>query len=291
MFVKGVMRSGVLGAVSLVAAFTGACAMDDMTDATAPGTPAQTASSTDGPTRAATSNEVHAPPATPAAVGGHQVGYYDMTQGVGADYQIAPITAAGGTPVTVFDPSAANLTGLNVLFVNNEDNGAFGFGYTQRLADIQAAVQNGLVLVIHDRLVQGANEILPGGAGFATTRDFTEGADINIHDGSTVVTAGLDDTSLDGGNFSSHGFTTAESLPANAKLILSATTPDHIVTFCYPFGKGAVIYSSIPLDFYLLGGGLNPPQTALATIYAPNVVTYAIAGACAKHGGPVPTPN
>jgi hypothetical protein len=250
------------------------------------------ATSLDPPPHTAAARPSRAPAAvTPAAAGGHQVGYYDMTAFEGLDYQIAPITAAGGTAITVFDPSAAALTGLNVLWVNNEDNGGFGGGYTSRLADIQTAVQNGLVLVIHDRTVTGANTILPGGAAFDIVRDFTEDADINIHDNTTAVTAGLTDTSLDNGSASSHGFAVAASLPANAKLILSQTTPDHIVTFCYPLGKGAVIYSTIPLDFYLQGLGGDPPRVAMDTIYAPDVVKYAIAGACAKRGGPVPTPN
>jgi hypothetical protein len=221
-----------------------------------------------------------------------QVGFYDLFFGSGQTYQIAPILAAGGTPIAIDDPSAAQLAGINVLWAHNPVNFSYGGEYLSRLADIDTAVQNGMILVLHDRLVDGAAAILPGGSGFAIFRDFTEDADINIRDASTQVTVGLTNTSLDNGTSSSHGFALDSSLPTNAKLILTATTPSHIVTFCYPRGKGAVIYSSIPLDFYLAGGGPNPPRDAFNNTYAPDVVQYAIAGACkAKATGPKPTPN
>jgi hypothetical protein len=215
-----------------------------------------------------------------------------MSAELGQSYQTPPITTAGGVPVLIDDPSAAELANLNVLWVNNPDNSSYGPGYLNRLSDIAAAVKKGMILVIHDREVSDAASILPDGQAFTIIRDFTEEADINIHDASTVVTTDLTDVSLDGGDASSHGFAIDASLPAKAKLILSQTTHSHIVTFCYPEGQGAVIYSTIPLDFYLQGQGPNPPQSNLANIYAPNVVNYALAGACAQAlGGPKPTPN
>lgn len=217
---------------------------------------------------------------------GRQVGYYDMVAGSGQPYQVAPIVAAGGTPINVFDLNAAELASLNVLWVHNPDNGGFGAEYPTRLPEIAAAVENGMVLVIHDRTVAGAETILPGGAGFGIFRDFGEATDINIRDASTAITAGLDNSSLDGGNFSNHGFVRDSTLPIESKLILTSTSNDRIVTFCYPRGRGAVIYSTIPLDFYLQGAGLNPPLDNLRNIYAPNVVKYAIAGACSQRNRP-----
>jgi hypothetical protein len=245
-----------------------------------------------------------APAATPAVArarvtaalvaGAKQVGYYDMTTASGQPYQVTPITAAGATAIDITDPSSQQLAHLNVLWVNNPDNGGYSSPYVARLTDIAAAVQAGMVLVIHDRFVSGAAGILPGGDGFSVNRDFTESADINLRDTSTPITVGLTDASLDGGNASSHGFTLASTLPETAKLALTATTPSHIVTFCYPVGLGAVIYSTIPLDFYLQNQGNSQLNTNMDTIYAPNVVTYAIAGACSQQvviSGPRPTPN
>jgi len=54
--------------------------------------------------------------------------------------------------------------------------------------------------------------------------------------------------------------------------LLSTTDPTHIVTFAYPFGAGWVIYSTIPLDFYLNGSGGIRTQMQN---YAANVVAYA----------------
>jgi large repetitive protein len=271
--------------------FCASCATEPATGNTGQLELRRGATSLDPPAPPDLSDPVLAPQAI--APGAKLVGYYDMSFGIGLGYEVPPITTAGGTAIAIDDPSAAELANLNVLTVTNPDNGGYGFGYVNRLSDIAAAVQNGMVLVIHDRAVSGAQNILPAGAAFDIVRDFTEGSDINIHDGSTVVTAGLDDTSLDGGLFSSHGFAVDTSLPPGAKLILSATTSSHIVTFCYSVGKGAVIYSTIPLDFYLQGLSGAPVGFNLANIYAPNVVTYALAGACANAGGggPRPTPN
>lgn len=220
------------------------------------------------------------------------VGYYDMPAFRGQDYEVPPIQAAGGTAVLVDDPSSAELANLDALFVLNSSNFDYSLGYTSRLADITAAVQSGMVLVIHDRLVDGAARILPNGSTFSTLPDLSEGADINLLDTTTAVTSGLDDSSLDLGIGSNRGYALDGTLPITAKRILGATKPSHIVTFCYSLGKGAVIYSTIPLDFYLSFPDAAPPGHAFADVYAPNVVRYAMAGACSvPRGGPRPTPN
>jgi hypothetical protein len=210
------------------------------------------------------------------------VGYYDMDEGQGNPEQVAPITAAGHTPVDIVDLSPAELAGIDVLFVQNPDNDAFGAEYLGALADIESAVNSGMRLVIHDRFVTDAESILPAGAGFDIVRDFTDDANIDILDSSTLVTNGpggvLDDTSLDGGNSSSHGFAVVGTLPAGGAFILTRSDMEEIVTFSYPFGSGAVLYSSIPLDFYLGGSGSNPPRDNFTNIYAVNVIAYAVEG-------------
>ncbi len=222
-------------------------------------------------------------PAQPAAA--VNVGYYDMTLGAGSASQVAPITAAGQTAIQIFDLSPAELAGIDVLMVQNPSNGSYGAEYLARLADIQTAVSNGLILVIHDRYVSnpdgtgGAKTILPGGSGFTISRDFADPNNIEIVSTSTSVTSGaggvLTASSLDNGSFSSHGFAASASLPALARRILSRTNPAEVVAFLYPFGDGGVYYSTMPLDQFLAGGGANPPRDAFNLIYAPNVVDYA----------------
>src|SRR6266536_3750446 len=81
------------------------------------------------------------------------------------------------------------------------------------------------------------------------------------------------DLSLDGGNSSSHGYVVAASVPAGAVRILSRTNPAEYVLYAYPYGRGWVVYSTMPLDFYLTSTstvGLN-----FRNVYAPNVIAYA----------------
>jgi|GEM_PF-2146973 hypothetical protein len=207
------------------------------------------------------------------------VGYYDMCDGQGDPNQVNSITIAGHTPVNLTDLSSTDLAGVDVIYVQNCSNNMYGAEYLNRLADIEAAVASGKRLIIHDRFVTDAETILPGGGSFNIVRDFLDSRDINIRDNTTLVTNGpggtLDDTSLDGGDHSSHGYADANSLPLNARLILTRGNPDEIVTFSYPYGAGCVVYSTIPLDFYLAGSGPNPPRDNFALIYAPNVVAYA----------------
>jgi hypothetical protein len=207
------------------------------------------------------------------------VGYYDMSAGQGAANQVAPITTAGHTAVNIVDLSPAELSGIDVLMVQNPSNGGYGAEYLGALTDIEAAVNAGMRLVIHDRFVTDAETILPDSAGFDIIRDFTDDANIDILDNTTLVTNGpggtLDDSSLDGGTSSSHGFAVQGTLPAGSVFILSRTIDEEIVTFSYPFGSGSVLYSSIPLDYYLNGSG---SVAAFADIYAVNVVAYAVDG-------------
>jgi Thrombospondin type 3 repeat len=209
------------------------------------------------------------------------VGYYEMCSAAGESSQIAPITTAGHTPVLLNDLAAADLSGVDIIFVTNCSNSSYGTEYTSRLSDIASAVGVGKILVLHDRYVEPAETILPGGATFTITRDFADDANIDVLDGSTILTNGpggvIDNTTLDGGCSSSHGFAVAGTLPGSADLLLSRSNPGEIVTFAYAYGSGHVIYSSIPLDYYLAGGSCQPN---LAPIYAPNVIAYAASLFC-----------
>lgn len=204
------------------------------------------------------------------------VGYYEMCSGHGMSWQVPPITTAGQTPVQLFDLRSSDLAGLDVVFVTNCNNGGYSSEYVSRLSDIQAAVAGGLVLVIHDRYVDGAEGILPGGGGFTIVRDFSDGARVDVLDATTLVTNGpggvVGNATLDGGVYSTHGYALAGSLPGAARSILSRTNGAEVVTFSYAYGSGSVIYSTIPLDFYL-GNPFEKPSFNL--VYAPNVVAYA----------------
>ncbi len=222
------------------------------------------------------------------------IGYYDMDQGQGNTAAQEPaIIDAGHTPLQIVDLSPAELSSIDVLWVLNPDNGGYGAEYLGAVGDIETAVAGGLVLMIHDRYVEDAETILPGGASFDVIRDFTDDAEIEVLDDTTPLTSGpggtIDDTTLDGGNSSSHGYAVVGSLPAGATFLFSRSNPDEIVDFSYPHVDGAVFYSSIPLDFYLGGGG------PFDVIYARNAVAYSVFLANAAGGRrvyiPLPAPT
>ena len=216
-------------------------------------------------------------------VRGRRVGYYDLTLNGGSPKQVAPITTAGLQAINVGSLTTADLSQVDVLFVQNPDNFGYSAAFTNNLAKVHQFVANGGVLIFHDRHVGSegvggptAASILPGAPG-EIHRDFVDDANINIVDGTTLVTNGpggtLNDTSLDGGTSSSHGWILASSIPVGAHGILSRSDPTHLVLYSYSFGLGKVVYSTIPLDYYLAGFG---PAGVSANMrkYGANVVAY-----------------
>ena len=105
-------------------------------------------------------------------------------------------------------------------------------------------------------------------------RKFTNSRAIDVVDENTVVGEGpgglLTDSSIDGGNSSNHGYTKRETLPEDSLALLTTSDEDEVVDFAYKYGQGAVIYSSIPLDYYL--GGAMPN---FKDIYTPNILQFA----------------
>lgn len=121
-----------------------------------------------------------------------RVGYYDMSLGQGHPNQVAAIVTAGHTPVFLTDLTAGDLAGIDVLLVQNPDNLSFGSEYLSRLADIQAAVNSGMILIIHDRKVASANTILPGGGGVDQFRIKITGPGGLVYDNSPGASDDID---------------------------------------------------------------------------------------------------
>ena len=188
------------------------------------------------------------------------------------------ITAAGHTSVALGGLTAGDLAGIDVLWVLNGNNGGAPGAVTANAAAIDAFVLAGGVLSYHDRYVSGGADsnaaLIPGADLITFIRDFSDDQSIDIVTGGTLVTNGpggvIGNTTLDGGNSSSHGYTLLGTLPAGAVPVFSQTDVTHIVDFYYGYGAGWVYYSTIPLDFYLNGNGNNPPGDAMRDIYAVN---------------------
>jgi hypothetical protein len=206
------------------------------------------------------------------------VGYYDATdQGVPFYDVASQIVAAKGTPVPVETPDAASLQGLDVLLVF-VDNASFQQEWIDNLGAVTDAVNNGLVLTIHDRATgQGpTSTLVPGGGSINFVSSFVDDLAV-VFPGSTM-TAGpggvIDDTTLDTGFSSSHGYGDAGSLPDGSVIHLSHQVSNfNAVTFEYGSGAGSVIYSGVPLDYYLANPELLPE---FSRNYAPNVFAYSL---------------
>ncbi len=190
----------------------------------------------------------------------------------------AAISAAGHTPQALGGLGAANLAGIDVLWILNGINGTPDANVMNNIGTIANFVGAGGVLSFHDRNVaQGASAAtyLPGAGGVTFTSLLA--ADINVLANNTVTNgpAGvIGNTTLDGGNFSDHGYASVGTLPAGAVAVLSTGDATRIVDFYYAFGAGDVYYSTIPLDFYLAPGGNDPPGTAMRTVYAVNEAAF-----------------
>lgn len=190
------------------------------------------------------------------------------------------ITAAGHTPLQLTGLGAGDLAGIDVLWILNGNNGDPDSEVLSHLADVSTFVSGGGVLSFHDRNVaqEGATpatDYVPGAAGVDFTSAF--GTDLNVLASNTVTNgpAGvIGNTTLDGGNFSDHGFASLGTLPAGAVAVLSTGDPSQIVDFYFGLGSGWVYYSTIPLDFYLGGGGNNPPANAFRNVYAVNEASF-----------------
>ena len=202
------------------------------------------------------------------------IGYYSMSNGQGLSKQVAPIEEGGHTAVKMTTLSETELASVDILWAINPSNSSHGSEFTNAVDRIKERVDEGMILVIHDRQVGNAENILFGEEPADIVRKFTNSRAIDVVDENTVVGEGpgglLTDSSIDGGNSSNHGYTKRETLPEDSLALLTTSDEDEVVDFAYKYGEGAVIYSSIPLDFYL--GGYKPN---FKDIYAPNILQFA----------------
>ncbi|MCH8900465.1 MAG: hypothetical protein IH942_08270 [Acidobacteria bacterium] len=167
------------------------------------------------------------------------------------------------------------MAAIDILYAQNPSNGGPGTAWAANQSKLTDFVNGGGVLIVHDRFVSGMAAYLPGSPG-TFVQIYT--SSIDVLDDTTSVTQGpagvITDASLDGGNFSAHGYVVAGSVPpGSVGIIIFGSNPDQLVTYAYPYGSGWVIYSTIPLDFYLNKTG--QPASNLRFIYAPNVVFFA----------------
>ncbi len=171
----------------------------------------------------------------------------------------------GHTPISVPTLTAESLASLDTLYIVNPDNGNWSLTQDE-IAALDAAVLQGLSVIIFDRNVADAGTIVPGGEGITFVRDFDDSANIDLVAGApNIFTNGMDNTTFDNGNHSSHGYMEVSSLPAGSVSLFNNSNADQIVAAAYSYGQGAVLYSTIPLDYYSSSNrtSITPAEVAL----------------------------
>lgn len=205
------------------------------------------------------------------------VGYYDILQNNGRPEQATPITFIGETAVNVGDIDSADLSGLDMLFVQNPISSVpFGpYIDVANLTKVANFVSNGGILIFHDRHADTIESILPGSPGQIVADLGVTRTEFEVIDDLTHLAQGpggiIDDTNLESANSLSFGYVDAATTPLGSVGYLSRNDSNHWISYAYPVDRGYVIYSTIPLDFYLLNG--NPD--VMRSIYAPNILAQA----------------
>lgn len=199
------------------------------------------------------------------------------------------IVAAGRTPVRLTDAdllpeTLATLEALIIGLGNPERPQSLMENYP----NVVNWVQSGGRLVIHDSnpAANAIQDIVPGldsatfvgsGEGDHTSRD------MDVIDLASPIVTGLFGTitnmSLDGGNWSTHGYVLDLSLPGFVSRVFSAgdepggspiADPDQVAVIAYAFGDGFVVYSTIPVEYYTATNDGGNFGVNLRTIYLPN---------------------
>ena len=205
------------------------------------------------------------------------IGYYDLQLNTGQGAQAAPITFIGETAVDVGDIGAADLGGFDILFVQNPMSGVPTGPYLlqENLDKVAGFVSGGGVLVFHDRHVDTAEDYLPGEPGTLRHDVGETRLEFELVETHSFVANGpggiIDDTNLESSNSLTFGFADADTVPFGSRGYLGRNDENAWTTYSYPVGKGHVVYSSIPLDFYLVNG--NPE--IMRSVYAPNILAQA----------------
>jgi len=212
---------------------------------------------------------------------GSVVGYF--TDNSAADTGMnPPVLLAGLLPVHIYDIATQDLSGLSILAINEADNSFLSSPMAGKLANIETWVRDGGRLIVHDRSAGNLNPnpFLLGLQGSNAVRLTTSDVDV-IPPSDTLVTTGpfglINNTTLDGGGSSAHGYVpTAVPLAGMRPILSIGGNSNQVVAFSYPLGAGHVYYASIPLDCYLAGAGCtgNVIAVALQTIYVPNLLKY-----------------
>ncbi|MFT5864439.1 MAG: hypothetical protein ACI82I_000166 [Gammaproteobacteria bacterium] len=208
------------------------------------------------------------------------IGYWNADSDASDAYLADEITTNGHTAVSLPGITISSLSGLDALYLVNYDNDGWNLSAAQ-IAALDVAVSNGMSLIVFDRNVTDAGDILPGSDGIVFVRDMDSVGqyDVDVANGApdSFINAveTITDDMFDGGNSSNHGYVTVSSLPQGADVLLTTGVKGNAVAVAYDHGQGNVFYSTIPLDHYS-NGPTDAITQAEVAVLAGSAINYAL---------------
>ena len=163
-----------------------------------------------------------------------------------------------GYAITTIDSSQLGHTDLSnfdfIVLAGAQSSSTYG-NVVQNMPSIENYVNSGGVWLVNyaapDAQLPYSYDVLPGANSLTFTGQY--GSEINIVTANSDLITGpggtITNTNLDGGNYSTHGYT-ASLMPANATSILSTNNASQIVAFDYAYGSGNVVVHTLPVEFY-----------------------------------------
>lgn len=198
------------------------------------------------------------------------IGYLARLCSGGGDGSSA-ITAAGYTAIPLTTADAASLANLDgLLYIN-----CIGETYLANSA-INAAVANGMVLMMHD-LSPMSGSRLPGGEGLQVQSLPEKRVDLPAGSPASAGPGGAVNVLVDPYYFTHRGAAVASSLPIRSIIIANAFNPGGPATFAYTYGQGRVVYSTVPINVFVTGGsGFSADAGSSVRAFATNLIAWSM---------------
>ena len=166
-------------------------------------------------------------------------------------------TGLGFTVTTILSStlSTVNFSNFDLVVLAGDQSTTTYTNVQTNMARIESWVAAGGVWIANDAATSipfpYSYDVMPGAPGVTVTG--IGGADINVLAPASGLITGpggvITNTTLDGGNYSDHGYTTS-TLPAGAVADLSTATATQIVAFDYAYGLGHAIIHTVPVEYY-----------------------------------------
>lgn len=196
------------------------------------------------------------------------IGYYNMDANQGAAYQADVIGAVGQTALNL--TTLGSLGSSDVVYLDNGSNDGYNSDFIANQSHLLDFVSAGGVLMMHDRFADGSFV-----GGYSHDPESAYAFDVDFVNDTGKVADGpfgtLTDFSLDHFNSSDHGVADiSDWQDSRIFVVTTSMDPTKLVTMVQALGDGELIYSTIPIDYWV---GQDP--NADMTAYAENLLSYA----------------